>query len=372
MGEQWEPTMSEIWRPEETKVLREDKGNILCLAAADAIERRDVAVAGLEAEIKRLAFELNFLTKPWPPSNEGEVCEHERRYSLVRHGEDGYFDDCQICRAEKAEATIAEKDAEIERLNVLLKTSAEKREDLRRSVHKEFKRAEKAEAANADLLDKERAEKAAPTLAELTAEQGVKTLTEAALRNMVGSMPDFPDADELRAVTRDAEIERLTKERDVAIHARISAQRDTTCIQNLLEEAQAEIARLRELAVFEMDDDLGVEYHYKNLAEANAGLVATMKVSAAERDADIGRLKENLAEAEALIAHIRIERDRLQEGNMRLCIIINDNTPPEARVCTVDLLEQGVEWLCGELRRVLAVAREFKAELAEGAGDGGE
>ena len=330
MGEQWEPTMSEIWRPEETKVLREDKGNILCLAAADAIERRDVAVAGLEAEIKRLAFELNFLTKPWPPSNEGEVCEHERRYSLVRHGEDGYFDDCQICRAEKAES------------------------------------------ANADLLGKERAEKAAPTLAELTAEQGVKTLTEAALRNMVGSMPDFPDADELRAVTRDAEIERLTKERDVAIHARISAQRDTTCIQNLLEEAQAEIARLRELAVFEMDDDLGVEYHYKNLAEANAGLVATMKVSAAERDADIGRLKENLAEAEALIAHIRIERDRLQEGNMRLCIIINDNTPPEARVCTVDLLEQGVEWLCGELRRVLAVAREFKAELAEGARDARE
>ena len=330
MGEQWEPTMSEIWRPEETKVLREDKGNILCLAAADAIERRDVAVAGLEAEIKRLAFELNFLTKPWPPSNEGEVCEHERRYSLVRHGEDGYFDDCQICRAEKAEA------------------------------------------ANADLLGKERAEKAAPTLAELTAEQGIKTLTEKALRKMIGSMPDFPAADELRAATRDAEIERLTKERDVAIHARISAQRDTTCIQNLLEEAQAEIARLRELAVFEMDDDLGVEYHYKNLAEANAGLVATMKVSAAERDADIGRLKENLAEAEALIAHMRIERDRLQEGNMRLCIIINDNTPDGARACTVDLLEQGVEWLCGELRRVLAVAREFKAELAEGAGDGGE
>ena len=83
-----------------------------------------------------------------------------------------------------------------------------------------------------------------------------------------------------------------------------------------------------------------------------------------ERDAEIGRLKHNFAQAEALIENLRIQRDRLQEGNMRLCVIINDNTPDGAQPCTVDMLEPGVKWLCGELHRLLALARELKAAVA--------
>ena len=74
---------------------------------------------------------------------------------------------------------------------------------------------------------------------------------------------------------------------------------------------------------------------------------------------DLKLAKDSAEKAEALIENLR-------EGNMRLCVIINDNTPPGAQQCTVDLLEQGVEWLCGELRRVLLLARELKAELERG------
>ena len=106
----------------------------------------------------------------------------------------------------------------------------------------------------------------------------------------------------------------------------------------------------------------------RRLREDDDSILCLAAADVIERqDAEIERLEHHLAQAEALIEIVRAERRRLREGNMRLCVIINENTPDGARECTVDLLEQGVEWLCGELHRLLALARELKAEL-----DGGQ
>jgi len=80
-----------------------------------------------------------------------------------------------------------------------------------------------------------------------------------------------------------------------------------------------------------------------------------------------GILKKTVQRAEKA----EIERARLLERDMRLCVLINENTPPGAQPCTVDMLEGAVKWLCWELHRLLTLAREFKAELYGAGGERG-
>ena len=106
----------------------------------------------------------------------------------------------------------------------------------------------------------------------------------------------------------------------------------------------------------------------RRLREDDDSILCLAAADVIERqDAEIERLEHNLAQAEAHIESVRAERDRLRERDVRLCVIINENTPDGAQPCAVDMLEGAVKWFCRELHRLLALARELKAEL-----DGGQ
>ena len=99
------------------------------------------------------------------------------------------------------------------------------------------------------------------------------------------------------------------------------------------------------------------------LLHSAADAIERRDVEIKQLEAENQRLKDSSAKAEAHIKSVRAERDRLLERDMRLCVLINENTPPGAQPCTVDMLEGAVKWLCWELHRLLTLAREFKAEL---------
>ena len=159
---------------------------------------------------------------------------------------------------------------------------------------------------------------------------------------------------------RDADIIRLIEERSVAIHAKVSAEGDTKCLQNLLDEARAESERLKKQLSGERCPECDGELVFVGYVGTNVDHMGEQYDCAlCSLRYDLKLAKDSAEKAEALIENLRIQRDRL-------CVIINDNTPDGAQPCTVDMLEGAVKWLCWELHRLLALAREFKAELYGG------
>ena len=101
--------LNDEWGPEETQVLRGDADNILLHSAADAIERRDVEIKRLKGERQGIVNEREKF-RTWS----SVLCDaHVGR--PIRKCPWCWLDETER-RAEKAEAAIAERDAEIERL----------------------------------------------------------------------------------------------------------------------------------------------------------------------------------------------------------------------------------------------------------------
>ena len=120
-------------RPLITDWLTPDEGEEMYLAK---VQTR-LLIEGLEAEVEHLQGErqsqarhLKFLDTPGD-EKDGYDCDHERRYLKNRQDEEGdYYDECQVCRVEKAEA-------EVEHLRAIIRNFLNAEEVLTRPVFRE-------------------------------------------------------------------------------------------------------------------------------------------------------------------------------------------------------------------------------------------
>lgn len=74
------------------------------LVAGEALDKAEK----VEAENIALKRQIQFLRTPGNDPNDGWCEEHEKRFQEnARRGDEGLYDECQICRAEAAEAELA-------------------------------------------------------------------------------------------------------------------------------------------------------------------------------------------------------------------------------------------------------------------------
>lgn len=108
----------------EFAIRAEDQAKALIAGSEMTFDLRDKIAAILREAVKRdeANRKLAFLEGVPEPSDSGWCCEHPRRFQVdARNGDEGSYDECQKCRAEKAEAEVERLRAEIrERLSFTL------------------------------------------------------------------------------------------------------------------------------------------------------------------------------------------------------------------------------------------------------------